>query len=171
MPQPGPAAADQGEGVPVLVPLVLLLMVALLTGPAVGRRVLRKRRLAAAAAGGPGAGRAAWDEILATSRDRGSAVSDGDTVRGTARGVVGAHELDGPTNAAAQDALREIVRLVEAEWYGDDPPAEGALTGPLQTVLGAIDGSGRGGWRSWVRTLVPRSLLLAGKERIPSKIG
>jgi len=147
----------------VLVPLVVLLVVALLAGPAVARRVLRKRRLAAAAAGGPGAGRAAWDEVLATSRDRGSAVSDGDTVRGTARAVVGAHELD----SATQDALREIVRLVEAEWYGDEPSAEGALTGPLQAVLAAIGGSGRRGWKSWVRTLAPRSLLTG--LRAPAK--
>ncbi|WP_433507409.1 transglutaminaseTgpA domain-containing protein [Pseudonocardia halophobica] len=168
VPQPDPTAADQDGGVPVLVPLVALLVVALLAGPSVARRVLRKRRLAAAAAGGPGAGRAAWDEVLATSRDRGSAVSDGDTVRGTARTVVGAHELDG----AAQDALREIVRLVEAEWYGDEPPAEDALTGPLQAVLAAIGGSGRRGWKSWVRTLAPRSLLTGlrapAKDRTPA---
>jgi cell division septation protein DedD len=173
LPQAEPTTADEGGGVPVLVPLVVLLVVALLAGPAVARRVLRKRRLAAAAAGGPGAGRAAWEELLATSRDRGSAVSDGDTVRGTARAIVGAHELDGPAHDSTREELREVVRLVEAEWYGDEPPAAGALTGPVTAVLAALDGSGRRGWRTWARTLLPRSLLTtigawAAKERTPT---
>ncbi|GAA4681633.1 hypothetical protein GCM10023215_14280 [Pseudonocardia yuanmonensis] len=169
--QPDPTVADEGGSVPVWGPLVALLVVALVAGPAVARRMLRKRRFAAAAAGGPGAGRAAWDEVLATSRDRGSAVSDGDTVRGTARAIVGAHELDGPAHDPVRDELREIVRMVEAEWYGDESPAPGALTGPLQTVLAALDGSGRRGWRAWVQTLLPRSLLSTARERVSSRAG
>ncbi|MFR9802908.1 transglutaminaseTgpA domain-containing protein [Pseudonocardia sp. RS010] len=167
LPQPDPTAADQGGGFPVLIPLVVLSVVAVLAGPALARRALRRRRLAAAAAGGPGAGRAAWEEVLATSRDGGSGVSDGDTVRGTARTMVAAHAL----GATTQEELREIVRLVEAEWYGDEPPPPGALAHPLEAVLAAIGGSDGRGWRSWARTLLPRSLVTTVTERLPAKAG
>ncbi|GAA4546014.1 DUF3488 and transglutaminase-like domain-containing protein [Pseudonocardia xishanensis] len=145
------AAADEG-GVPIVLPLVGLLVVGLLAAPFVVRRVLHGRRLAAATAGGVGAGRAAWDELLATSRDHGGRPSDGDTVRTGARELVRTHDLDDRT----QDSLREVVQLVEAEWYGDEPPAAGAWERPLGVVLGAVGASGGQGWRA---RLFPRSLL------------
>jgi hypothetical protein len=152
-PQPGPAEGD-GGGVPILLPLLLVLVLALLATPFAVRRVLHRRRLAAAAAGGAGAGRAAWDEVLATSRDLGAGPDPADTVRGTARGLVAAHDLDDRT----QDDLRELVRLVEEEWYGGVPPRAGALAGPVDAVLAALRG-GSGGRRAWRARVLPRSLL------------
>jgi transglutaminase-like putative cysteine protease len=156
LPQPGPAA-DEG-GFPIALPLAILLVVALLAAPFVVRRVLHARRLAAAAAGGAGASRAAWDEVLATSRDHGGTPSEADTVRSSARELVRTHDLDERT----QDSLREVVQLVEAEWYGAEPPPQGALRRPLDEVLGAVAGSGR---RGWVARLLPRSLLTQVRGR------
>ncbi|GAA1837380.1 hypothetical protein GCM10009836_15050 [Pseudonocardia ailaonensis] len=147
-------ATDTGPDVPVLVPLLVVLVVALLGGPTILRTVQRRRRLGATAAGGPGAAEAAWEEVLATSRDRGSAIDPGDTVRGTARALVGAHDLPD----RAQDSLRDLVRAVEAEWYGDEPAAPGALTSPTAEVLGALKATGPTGFRGLLGTLFPRSL-------------
>jgi hypothetical protein len=160
VPQPTPAAED--GGFPVAVPLLVVLVAALLAAPFVTRRILHGRRVGAAAAGGPGAGRAAWDEVLATSRDHGGDPAPGDTVRTGARDLVRRHDLD----ERAQDSLREVVRLVEAEWYGDEPPAREALSRPLDDVLGAVAGSGR---RSWAARLLPRSLLaVLHRDRTPA---
>ncbi|SDE64343.1 transglutaminaseTgpA domain-containing protein [Pseudonocardia oroxyli] len=152
VPQPTPVAED--GGFPVAVPLLVVLVAGLLAAPFVVRRTLRGRRVGAAAAGGPGAGRAAWDELLATSQDHGGAPEPGDTVRSGARDLVRRHDLDERT----QDSLREVVLLVEAEWYGEEPPARGALARPLDDVLGAVARSGR---RSWTARLLPRSLVAA----------
>jgi len=158
-PQPESPAADEG-GFPIAIPLVVLLVAALAAAPFLVRRTLHGRRLAAAAAGGPGAGRAAWDELLATSRDHGGSPSEGDTVRTGARDLVRTHDLDDRT----QDSLREVVQLVEAEWYGDEPPARGALERPLGAVLGAVAASG--GRRGWKARVLPRSLLTLRPTRI-----
>jgi transglutaminase-like putative cysteine protease len=158
--QPAPVAEE--GGFPIALPLVVLLVVALLAAPFAVRRLLHGRRVGAAAAGGAGAGRAAWDEVLATSQDHGGVPAPGDTVRSGARDLVRTHDLD----ADAQDSLREVVRLVEAEWYGDEPPAAGALTRPLDDVLGAVATSGR---RGWAARLLPRSLLtLVQRPKVPT---
>lgn len=159
-PQPTPVADE--SGLPIAVPMLGALVVVLLAAPFVVRRLLHRRRVGVAAAGGSGAGRAAWDELLATSQDHGGSPAPGDTVRSGARDLVRTHDLDD----RAQDSLREVVRLVEAEWYGDEPPAERALTRPLDDVLGAVSGSGR---RSWAARLLPRSLLaLRHRDRTPT---
>jgi hypothetical protein len=152
VPPPDVPAADE-RGVPILPPLLVVLVAALLAAPVTARRVLHRRRLAAAAAGGAGAGRAAWDEVLATSRDHGGTPDEGDTVRGAARRLVADHDLD----ERAQDELREVVRLVEEEWYGGEPPSRAALSGPTSAVLAAV-GHGR---RTWLARLFPRSLATA----------
>ncbi|WP_376768600.1 hypothetical protein, partial [Pseudonocardia pini] len=84
--------------------------------------------------------------------------SEADTVRSSARDLVRTHDLDERT----QDSLREVVQLVEAEWYGEEPPPEGALRRPLDDVLGAVAGSGR---RGWAARLLPRSLLTQVRDR------
>ncbi|MCW0214197.1 MAG: DUF3488 and transglutaminase-like domain-containing protein [Pseudonocardia sp.] len=137
-PAPEPTAAEDTAGATVgtivLSLLVGLLVLVLLGGPALLRAFLRRRRLAAVAAGGPGAAGAGWDEILAASRDRGYPVPRSDTVRAGARRLVREHEFD----ATAQDALREVVRGVEASWYGGAHPAAAELTEPVRATLAAV---------------------------------
>jgi hypothetical protein len=159
-PTPQPTAGqDPGSGAlgtVVLTLLVALIVLALLGGPVLARTVLRRRRLAAVAAGGPGAAAAAWAEILAESRDRGYPLPRSDTVRTAARRLVREHEFDD----GAQDSLRDVVRGVEASWYGGAHPAPGELTDAVRAVCAAI-----GGTRASLRQrLLPASVVEGIKE-------
>ncbi|WP_214368509.1 DUF3488 and DUF4129 domain-containing transglutaminase family protein [Pseudonocardia sp. H11422] len=151
-PQPGSPATPEGPGFPLYVPLVLLAAVLAGLVPAGVRTLSRRRRLTAAAAGGPAAVRAGWEELLAESADRGVGSAPSDTVRAAARRLVREHQLD----AAAQDALRDVVGAVEASWYGGRHPGPGELSGPLQAVRAAITAGSR---RTLRETLLPRSAL------------
>ncbi|MEK6441144.1 transglutaminase family protein [Pseudonocardia sp. T1-2H] len=159
-PTPEPTAGqDTGSGAlgtVALTLLVALIVLALLGGPVLARTVLRRRRLAAVAAGGPGAAAAAWAEILAESRDRGYPLPRSDTVRTAARRLVREHEFDD----GAQDSLRDVVRGVEASWYGGAHPAPGELTNAVRAVCAAI-----GGTRASLRQrLLPASVVEGIKE-------
>jgi hypothetical protein len=159
-PTPQPTAGqDPGSGAlgtVALTLLVALIVLALLGGPVLARTVLRRRRLAAVAAGGPGAAAAAWAEILAESRDRGYPLPRSDTVRTAARRLVREHEFDD----GAQDSLRDVVRGVEASWYGGAHPAPGELTDAVRAVCAAI-----GGTRASLRQrLLPASVVEGIKE-------
>jgi transglutaminase-like putative cysteine protease len=129
-------AAQQSGGVPSLLwpLLVLLLVIALGTVPAVLRALDRRRRHARAAAGGPDAAGAAWAELLAESTDRGVEPPATDTVRATARRLVREHRLE----PDAQQALREVVGAVESSWYGGAHPAAHELDEPVGTVSAGI---------------------------------
>ena len=98
--------------------------------PVAWRARLRRRRLAAADAGGAGAADAAWAELLAESADRGTPEIASDTVRTAAERMVRAHGLDG----RARRALDAVVGIVEESWYGGVDPAPGALTAPVRQV-------------------------------------
>jgi hypothetical protein len=98
--------------------------------PAAWRARLRRRRLAAADAGGAGAADAAWAELLAESADRGAPGIASDTVRTGAERMVRVHGLDG----RARRALDAVVRVVEESWYGGVDPAPGALSVPVRDV-------------------------------------
>jgi transglutaminase-like putative cysteine protease len=159
-PAPEPTAAqDPGSGTlgtVLLTLLAALIVLALLGGPVLARTVLRSRRLAAVAAGGPGAAAAAWAEILAESRDRGYPLPRSDTVRTAARRLVREHEFD----EGAQDSLREVVRGVEASWYGGAHPDPGELTDAVRSVCAAI-----GGTRASLRQrLLPASVAKGIRE-------
>jgi transglutaminase-like putative cysteine protease len=164
-PQPPPTPEPSTPDVPVpaapgaelpLWPLLPVGIVALLAcavlAPAYLRARTRKQRLAAVAAGGPGAAAAGWAELLAESTDRGGPAKESDTVRASARRLVREHHLD----TDAQQHLRQVVGLVEASWYGDSHPAEGALTEPLAAVLAAVDAATPLAARD---RLLPRSVL------------
>ncbi|WP_300010774.1 transglutaminase domain-containing protein [Pseudonocardia sp.] len=158
--EPGsaPDAAAAPDPGPPLWPVAVVPVGALLALLPAGLRHLRRReRLAAAAAGGPGAAVAAWDELRAESADRGVAVPASDTVRSAARRLVREHRLD----AAAQDALRATVTAVEASWFGDRHPDRHALTGPLAEVRAGMAGGSPLDLRA---RLLPRSVL-AGFRR------
>lgn len=163
---PEPVPADQLQAppsptspvlLPVLVTLGAILLLGLAAAPSVLRRTHRRSRLAAVAAGGPGAADQGWTEILAESTDRGVTVPPSDTVRAAARRLVREHRL----GEDAQQALRLLVRELESSWYGgadqgDDPEA----------LVAAVDAVRRGiaeGSPLSVRDRVlPRSLVAGG---------
>jgi hypothetical protein len=141
----------------LLAGVVVLLLGGVLT-PAYLRDRARKQRLAAVAAGGPGAASAGWAELLAESTDRGVPAKESDTVRAAARRLVREHHLDG----AAQQHLRQVVGLVEASWYGGVHPAAGVLTEPLAGVLAAVATASPLSVRE---RLLPRSVLQRARRR------
>ncbi|WP_433294958.1 transglutaminase TgpA family protein [Pseudonocardia sp. CA-142604] len=163
-PLPAPAETEQAPSVALApppaaegsVPLWPLFVVVLLVAgafvPAGLRVIARRRRLAAASAGGPDATGAAWAELLAESIDRGVDHPPSDTVRGAARRIVREHRLDDD----AQQALRQVVTAVEASWYGDVHPAPGDLDEPVDAVRAGI---AAGGSLSLRGRLLPRSVL------------
>ena len=156
-----PAPAAPGADLP-LWPFGLGGLVVLLVGgvlaPALLRARARKQRLAAVAAGGPGAAAAGWAELLAESTDRGVPAKESDTVRAAARRLVREHHLDG----AAQHHLRQVVGVVEASWYGGSHPAAGALTEPLAAVVAAVAAASPLSVRE---RLLPRSVLHRAHRR------
>ncbi|SHF34141.1 transglutaminase family protein [Streptoalloteichus hindustanus] len=130
----------------------LLLALALGALPALVRDAQRRARLRAVAVGGPGATDAAWQELLAESRDRGGVVAESDTVRGAARKLAHEHGLD----EAGQSALRVVISTVERDWYGGVPP-----TGPeLPEAVGEVRESLRRNAPLALRDrFLPRSVL------------
>jgi len=158
VPVPAPPAAELP-----LWPLVLVGGLVLLVGgalvPAALRARIRRQRLAAVAAGGPGAAAAGWAELLAESTDRGVPAKDSDTVRAAARRLVREHHLDD----AAQQHLRRLVGVVEASWYGGQHPEPDALSEPLAGVLAAVAASSPLSTRE---RLLPRSVLRRGPRRV-----
>ncbi|HXV93682.1 MAG TPA: DUF3488 and transglutaminase-like domain-containing protein, partial [Pseudonocardia sp.] len=153
---PVPADEDRG-GPPLWLFAVLAVVVAAVLAPAVLRVVQRRRRIAAVAAGGRGAAAAGWAELLAESADRGVPMPPSDTVRGAARRIAREHHLD----ENAQQSLRQIVRAVEASWYGGQDVPPGELVEPVARVRAAIAASSPLPLRSRV---APRSLT-AGRPR------
>jgi transglutaminase-like putative cysteine protease len=137
---PAPEApAPAGSTAPVLLGLATALaaavpVVAVVAGPIAWRARLRRRRLAAADAGGAGAAGAAWDELLAESADRSAPAVASDTVRMAADRMTRAHGFDAP----ARRALDTVVGTVEESWYGGIDPAPGALSRSLRTVSDAL---------------------------------
>jgi TgpA N-terminal domain/Transglutaminase-like superfamily len=113
----------------LLAALVLLALVALVFTPAAVRGVSRRRRMASAGGGGPDGAVAAWREILAEFRDRGSEPAENDTVRATARQLVRTYRLDGQ----AIDGMKTVIGAVERGWY-----AEGHDPGPGSALVSAV---------------------------------
>ncbi|GEL17196.1 transglutaminase TgpA family protein [Pseudonocardia asaccharolytica] len=151
----GPTPA--GPGFSLVLPVAVLVVAMLGLAPAGLRVLLRRRRLAAVAAGGPGAAVAGWEELLAESTDRGVLVRSSDTVRAAARRLIREHRLDDN----AQQALRTVVRAVEASWYGQQRPDEtpevaGELGAVVRTVAAGIAAGSRLSLRE---RLLPRSVL------------
>ena len=154
---PEPAAALPGPGV-LLGLLAVLAVAGVVAVPSALRARHRRRRLAAADAGGPGAADAAWAELLAESVDRGAPSPPTDTVRGAAGRLAEEHGLD----ERARGELRTVVGIVEESWYGDVPAAPGALHDPVRAVLAAM---AAGTPVSWAERLLPRSVRDAGTRR------
>ncbi|SDM91254.1 hypothetical protein [Allokutzneria albata] len=142
------AATATGLGVTaVLLPLwwalpglVWLLLLVLLGGgylallPSWARGALRQQRLDAVAAGGDDAADAAWQELVAASADRGTAVAETDTVRVAATKLAREHSLD----ESGRAGLRVLVGAVERSWYGAGGSAGPELAGALDQVLASL---------------------------------
>jgi len=140
---------------PGAVALVMLGAAAALS-PAGLRMLRRRQRLQVAATGGPRAAGAAWEEVLAESRDRGVELPTTESVRATARRLVREHALDEEGRAG----LQALVGAVERSWYGADAPADAprdrALPALLQTVRASVTRCAPPGRRA---RLLPRSVL------------
>jgi len=116
----------------LLVGLVVLALAALLCTPVAVRGIARQRRMAQAARGGPEGAAAAWREVLAEFRDRGSEPAGHGTLRGTARQLVRAHPLD----ADATGGMKTVIGALERGWYAPlhDPGPGGPLVSAVFTV-------------------------------------
>lgn len=150
--QPGATAGAGSWWLPAVAGVLLLLAV-LLTAlvPGWWRRRQYARRAGLARAGGAGAATAAWDEVLAASRDHGVPVPPGDTVRGAAARIIDRHGL---TGRPAQ-ALQELAERVEASWYGDVSPEPGTLDTLVDEVRAALAAGGS----SLRATMLPPSVV------------
>lgn len=133
--------------------LVLLLLAALVCGPATIRGLQRRGRLHAIATGGPDAATAAWQELLAESWDRGTAVPGTDTVRLAANRLARDHGLDD----AGRNGLRTVIGAIERSWYGSGPSrADGALAEAMRQVRESFNRCAPLALRA---RLLPRSVL------------
>lgn len=132
--------------------LVLLLVVAVVAGPATVRGWQRRTRLHAVAAGGPDAATAAWRELLAESWDRGTAVPTTDTVRLAANRLAREHGLDDD----GRRGLRSVVAGIERSWYGGARSGDSALSDGLRAVM---DSFSRNAPLAMRARLLPRSVL------------
>ncbi|MDQ3886547.1 MAG: DUF3488 and transglutaminase-like domain-containing protein [Actinomycetota bacterium] len=137
-------------GLGAVVLLVLAAVVALF--PAALRALQRRQRLRLAAAGGPTAAAAAWEEVLAEFRDRGAEMPMTGTVRTIAGRLAREHALDEQGWAA----LRALVIAVERAWYGAAVPGDLRLPVLLETVQASLTRCAPLGRRA---RLLPRSVL------------
>lgn len=112
--------------------VVLLVVAAGAASPAALRAAQRRRRLRTVASGGRGAVRAAWQELLAESCDRGTAVSPSETVRSAAGRLVRAHRLD----ETGREGVDTVVAAVERSWYAPEGPTE---SGPPESGPRELD--------------------------------
>lgn len=127
----GEPAGSTGGWLTLTRSLLLLAVAALavfvLLIPAAVRRRRRRNRLIQAGRGGPGAGRAAWQELADTMTDHGIAIQPQDSARAAA------NTLSRTARLAAHDrrGVRLVVETVEREWYGShgDAPGQSSPSG------------------------------------------
>ena len=130
--------------------LVVVLLVAATPGLVRERRRLSHRH--DVHTNGPGAATAAWQELIAESRDRGIEVSRTETVRTAARRMAKEHSLDD----GGRRALRTVVGEVERSWYGGHDHADPTLAPAYDDLMNGIRRGSPLGWRGKV---LPRSVL------------
>jgi len=136
--------------------LVVVLLGALLGGPAGVREWQRRTRLRAVLAGGPDAATAAWRELLAESWDRGGMVPNTDTVRLAANRLAREHGLDDD----GRRGLRTLVGAVERSWYGAGlRPGSGLDSGLVDALREVRDSFRRNAPLALRARLLPRSVL------------
>ncbi|MBV8539914.1 MAG: transglutaminase domain-containing protein [Pseudonocardiales bacterium] len=175
-PHPSVAArasgAGSGVGTRIGLSVAGLLGLGVLAGltPLGVRAGRRRRRLHLVDAGGPRAVRAAWEEVLAESADRGEVPPVGETVRASAQRLVHAHALDEPGRAG----LSIVVDAVERSWYaGVDGPVPSARVTDreLRAAVDAVRaGLARCAPPSRMSRLLPRSVLRTGRNALRSRV-
>jgi len=115
--------------------LAVLLALALTAGvPWLVRQSQRRARRRLVHSDRPDAATAAWQELLAESRDRGATVSEMDTVRTAARRLVKEHDID----PSGSTALRTVVEEVERTWYGPAGSPDPALGSAFDDVVASL---------------------------------
>jgi hypothetical protein len=134
----------------------LLVLALLVATPSMIRRMRRRRRLALAASGRPGAGSAAWAEIEDTLTDHGIVVRDVESARVMANRLARTAHL----STTGRESLRTVVTTAEREWYGT-PDAQQPDLAP--GVLAVVDGLERSAPRALMDRVIPRSLRLRSR--------
>lgn len=153
--------SEQVAGRGLLLWSVLMLSVltlGLLTFPLALREARRRTRLHAVSQSSAGAAGSAWNEVLDEFRDRGSSPSDTETAREMAARFIDHHELD----EASTNALHDLVRAVEREWYA--PPESAGIPALQESFRQALAGIHRAAPLTWRARLLPRSVLSLGRS-------
>lgn len=147
-----------------LISLAVLVVLALLLTPAVGRLVTRRRRLrAAVGADARAAALASWDEVLATLVDHGMTVPANETPRGTARRLT--TDLSGSPPALA--GLRLLALAEERARYAPQAGVDGDLPTAVRAVRHGVRGTVRGRRRLRAALFPPSTVaaILLGAAR------
>jgi len=132
--------------------VIVMLILAMLVGPAAARDVGRRRRLQAIAAHRPGAADAAWNELLAECADRGVPIPASDTVRVAGQKLASKHHLDDE----GKDGLRTVIGVVERSWYGEEATPDPTLRPAFDHLRRSLH---RNAPMSWRGRLFPRSIF------------
>ena len=138
----------------------VLLLVLVLLGPALLRRLQRRRRLGSEDPVHLAEG--AWAELRATAVDLGLDWPEQRTPREQARRVSAQVGEDPDRERSLQGLLAQVERGRYAPSGGLDVLTPEARTSTLETVSAwrqAMRGSGRRGWRAWGARVWPRSLV------------
>jgi transglutaminase-like putative cysteine protease len=159
----GAAAATSGAGLWLAIGIPVL-VVLLLTWPALTRLLTRRRRWLTAA-GNAGQARAAWRELTDDLADLGLQGAPGETPRGVARRITEQAGLDPP----ATQALTRIVTAEEQARYARLALPAPGLAADVRTVRQAAAASVRRGQRLRARVL-PASTLTASR-RLLERLG
>jgi hypothetical protein len=159
----GAAAATSGAGLWLAIGIPVL-VVLLLTWPALTRLLTRRRRWLTAA-GNAGQAQAAWRELTDDLVDLGLQGAPGETPRGVGRRITERAGLDPP----ATEALTRIVTAEEQARYARLALPAPGLAADVRTVRRAAAASVRRGQRLRAR-LLPASTLTASR-RLLERLG
>ncbi|MFD9964056.1 DUF3488 and DUF4129 domain-containing transglutaminase family protein [Amycolatopsis sp. NPDC059020] len=132
--------------------LIVLVLLAVLAGPAAVRDFQRRRRLSVVASHRPGAADAAWRELLAECADRGLPIPDSDTVRVAGQKLAQKHHLD----EEGREGLRAVIGAVERSWYSGREDTDPELSRSFGEVRHSLR---RNAPTSWRGKLFPKSLF------------
>jgi transglutaminase-like putative cysteine protease len=159
-------AASAGQDSGFFSTAVLLTLLGILVGllalasPALARLLQRRRRLAVAGRGPPGAAAgAAWDEMVATSVDLNVPLHTDETPRAVARRLVAELSLAGPPAAG----VRLIALAEERARYAPKAEVDGDLPTAVRAVRRGMAAERRGRTRL-LATLLPASVLQVARR-------
>jgi hypothetical protein len=147
--------------------LGVLVLIALLLLPGLGRIVTRRRRLRVAAGGDPAvAARTAWDEVLASAEDYAVAIPDTESPRRTATRLPRELSLD----SSAVAGLRLTALAEERARYAPVAGVDGDLPTAVRAVRRGLRGDADGR-RRWRAALMPPSTIRAARTAATVRAG